>query len=64
MSNLEGKLDSQYFCRIHRSYILNINYLVKIEPYSKDSRIAKLKNGKSLPISRSGYSRLLELIEP
>ena len=63
MSNLAGKLDSQYFCRIHRSYILNINYLVKIEPYSKDSRIAKLKNNKSLPISRSGYNRLLELIE-
>ncbi|UCH96633.1 MAG: response regulator transcription factor [Candidatus Aminicenantes bacterium] len=62
MSNLERKLDYRNFCRIHRSYLLNINYLVKIEPYSKDSRIAKLKNGKSLPISRSGYNRLMELI--
>jgi two-component system LytT family response regulator len=62
MSNLERKLDSRNFCRIHRSYLLNINYLVKIEPYSKDSRIAKLKNGKSLPISRSGYNRLMELL--
>ena len=62
MSNLERKLDTRNFCRIHRSYLLNINYLVKIEPYSKDSRIAKLKNGKSLPISRSGYNRLMELL--
>lgn len=62
MANLERKLDPQQFCRIHRSYLLNIDYLVKIEPYSKDSRIAKLKNGKTLPISRSGYNRLMELL--
>ncbi len=62
MSDLERKLDPRNFCRIHRSYLLNIDYLVKIEPYSKDSRIAKLKNGESLPISRSGYNRLMELL--
>lgn len=62
MTNLDRKLDPQHFCRIHRSYLLNIDYLVKIEPYSKDSRIAKLKNGKTLPISRSGYNRLMELL--
>jgi two-component system, LytTR family, response regulator len=62
MSNLENKLNPRNFCRIHRSYLLNINYLVKIEPYSKDSRIAKLKSGITLPISRSGYNRLLELL--
>jgi len=58
MSRLEQMLDPQYFCRIHRSYILNIKYLQKIEPYTKDSRVAILNNGVSLPISRSGYSRL------
>ena len=42
MSHLEKMLDSQYFCRIHRSYIININFLKKIEPYSKDSRLAIL----------------------
>lgn len=62
MSNLEKKLDARQFCRIHRSYLLNIDYLVKIEPYSKDSRIAKLKTGKTLPISRSGYNRLMDLL--
>ncbi len=62
MANLETKLDLQIFCRLHRSFLLNIAYLVKIEPYTKDSRIARLKNGKTLPISRSGYNRLMELL--
>ena len=62
MNNLERILDPQIFCRIHRSHILNINYLSKIEPYSKDSKKAILKNKVSLPISRSGYNQLMKLI--
>jgi two-component system LytT family response regulator len=62
LSQLETLLDSRQFIRIHRSFILNINYLKKIEPYSKDSRIAKLKTGITLPVSRSGYGRILKLI--
>ncbi len=62
MSRLEKMLDPRYFCRIHRSYILNIDYLKKIEPYSKDSRLAILENGKRLTISRTGYTRLMELL--
>ena len=62
MSHLEKMLDPQYFCRIHRSYIININFLKKIEPYSKDSRLAILENGKKLSVSRAGYNRLLELL--
>ena len=61
MSNLEKQLDPKVFCRIHRSYILNIAFLKKIEPYSKDSRVAILTNGKTLPISKSGHSRLMGL---
>jgi two-component system LytT family response regulator len=62
LSHLERLLDNRQFIRIHRSYLLNINYLKKIEPYSKDSRIAILKNNKTLPVSRSGYSRVIKLI--
>jgi two-component system LytT family response regulator len=61
MNRLEQVLDPWSFCRIHRSYILNINYLSKIEPHSKDSKIAILKNKTSLPISRSGYDQLMKL---
>ena len=56
---LEKRLDNRQFVRIHRSYLINIDYLSKIEPYAKDSKIAVLKDGKTLPVSRSGYQRLL-----
>jgi len=59
LSGLEKRLDSRQFVRIHRSYLINIDYLSKIEPYAKDSRIAVLKDGKTLPVSRSGYQRLM-----
>ena len=62
MNKLEKMLDPQYFCRIHRSYLINVRYLKKIEPYSKDSRLAIMHNDKKLPISRAGYNRLLELL--
>lgn len=60
LSHLEQALDPQQFVRIHRSYLLNIDHLSKIEPYAKDSRIAILRNGKVLPLSRSGYSRIMK----
>jgi len=62
LANMEKMLDPRKFYRIHRSYILNIDYLSKIEPYTKDSRVAILKNGKTLPVSRSGYSRIMKLL--
>ena len=48
--------------RIHRSYILNIERLARIELYAKDSRVAILTDGTRLPVSRSGYARLRELL--
>ncbi len=61
MSRLESLLDPNIFFRVHRSYILNLNYLKKIESYSKDSKTAVLKNGKEIPVSRSGYKLLAGL---
>jgi two-component system LytT family response regulator len=57
-------LDEGVFCRIHRSYLININFLDRIESVTKDRRIAILKNKKIIPISRSGYERLTVLIQP
>jgi two-component system LytT family response regulator len=59
---LEERLDRERFVRIHRSYILNVDRLNKIELYAKDSRIAILSGGAKLPVSRSGYARLRELL--
>lgn len=62
LSELEGQLDGRRFVRIHRSYILNIDRLSKVEVYAKDSRVAILHDGQKIPISRSGYQRLQELL--
>lgn len=62
LNKLQEKLDPRVFCRIHRSYLLNVNYLSRIETETKDTKTAILANGKELPISRSGYSSLKKLL--
>ncbi len=62
LSRLQKKLDPRQFCRIHRSYLLNINFLARIESESKDTRLAVLRNQRELPISRSGYGNLRKLL--
>lgn len=62
LSNLEKSLDPKRFVRIHRSYILNIDRLAKLELYAKDSRTAVLKDGTQLPVSRTGYDKLKALL--
>jgi two-component system LytT family response regulator len=63
ISSLEQSLDPARFLRVHRSYILNIERLKKLEPYGKDSHVAILTDGTRLPVSRSGYTRLRSLLD-
>jgi two-component system, LytTR family, response regulator len=62
IASLEESLDPARFIRIHRSYIVNLDRVVKMEPYTKDSKIAVLSDGKQLPVSRAGYQRLAALL--
>lgn len=62
LADLESVLDPSQFVRIHRSYILNIDRLAKLELYAKDSHAAILRDGARLPVSRSGYARLSALL--
>ena len=62
LGDLEGQLDPRRFVRIHRSYLLNIERLARVDLYAKDSRVAILSDGSKLPISRAGYQRLQELL--
>jgi len=62
IGDVANELDPDRFVRIHRSYLLNIERIDRIELYAKDSRIAILRDGSKLPISRSGYARLRELL--
>lgn len=63
ISSLETSLDPTRFVRIHRSYIVNLERVAKIEPYTKDSRVVILSGGAQLPVSRAGYARLKALLE-
>jgi two-component system, LytTR family, response regulator len=62
MGALETQLDPARFVRIHRSYFLNIERIARVELYAKDSRVAILRDGTRLPVSRAGYSRLARLL--
>jgi two-component system LytT family response regulator len=57
---VEAALDPAKFVRIHRSAIVNLERVARIEPYGKESRLAILADGARLPVSRAGYARLLE----
>lgn len=62
MGALEAQLDPARFVRIHRSYLLNIERIARVELYAKDSRVAILRDGRRLPVSRAGYARLAKLL--
>jgi two-component system LytT family response regulator len=59
ISVLESTLDPSRFVRVHRSTIVNLERITRIEPYAKDSRVAILADGARLAVSRAGYSRLM-----
>jgi two-component system LytT family response regulator len=63
ISSLESALDSSRFLRIHRSYIVNLERVTKVEPYSKDNHVVVLSDGTQLPVSRSGYARLRDFLD-
>lgn len=58
----EQTLDPQQFVRIHRSYILHISQITKIEPYQKETHMAVLRNGQQIPISKTGYIKLKSIL--
>jgi two-component system LytT family response regulator len=62
ISSLELQLDPSRFVRVHRSWILNLAYLDRVELEAKDRRVAVLRDGTRLPISRSGHQRLQEAL--
>jgi two-component system LytT family response regulator len=62
MVEIEAQLDPYRFVRIHRSTIINIDRLAKIELYAKDSRMVMLNDGSSWNVSRAGYERLRKMM--
>ncbi|MGZ3763517.1 MAG: LytR/AlgR family response regulator transcription factor [Mucilaginibacter sp.] len=62
MSFFEQTLDGGQFVRVHRSYIIKIQEITRIDPYEKDAHIAILKSGAKIPVSKTGYAKLKEVL--
>jgi two-component system LytT family response regulator len=58
MKFYEDNLSKADFVRIHRSYIVRVEEIKRIEPYGKDNHIAILQSGDKLPVSRAGFRQL------
>ena len=58
MSYFEKVLDGSQFVRTHRSYILNVQQVTRIDPYEKDSHLCILQSGAQVPVSKAGYVKL------
>lgn len=63
ISSLEASLDPERFVRIHRSYVVNLERVARVEPYGKNSKVAVLTTGDKLAVSRAGNGRLEELLK-
>ncbi|MDC8758341.1 LytR/AlgR family response regulator transcription factor [Janthinobacterium fluminis] len=63
LAELESQLAPDRFVRVHRSYLLNIDCVSRIEQVSKDSHAAVLRDGTRLPVSKSGYQKVRGLLQ-
>jgi two-component system, LytTR family, response regulator len=62
MAHFEQQLDTSKFIRVHRSYIVNISEITRLDPYEKDSHILLLKSGEKIPVSKTGMVKLKEVL--
>jgi two-component system LytT family response regulator len=62
LAETEASLDPAVFVRIHRSYLLNLSRLARMDQDERENRVAVLTDGKRLPVSRAGYARLSSLL--
>jgi two-component system LytT family response regulator len=58
MKYFEAHLDPGVFIRVHRSYIVNINQILQLEQYEKESYLIVMKKGTRLPVSKTGYRKI------
>lgn len=62
MGFFENTLPQNQFVRTHRSYILNVQEITRIDPYEKENHLALLRSGARIPVSKNGYGKLKEVL--
>lgn len=63
LQEVAERLDPRRFVRVHRCFVLNLASIAGLETYAKDSRLAVLRDGSKVPVSRAGYARLRQLMK-
>jgi hypothetical protein len=63
MKYWEAHLSDAQFVRIHRSFIINIECLAKLELYEKELYQVQLKGGATLKVSSAGYKLLKQKLQ-
>jgi DNA-binding LytR/AlgR family response regulator len=59
---LETRLDPERFIRVHRSYMVNLEAVQELEPWTNGRLKCLMKDGKEVITSRSGAKRLKKLM--
>ncbi len=62
LKQLEESLDAEKFVRVHRSFLVNLQELAGIEPFEKESFLLQLRSGQKIPVSKTGYARLRQVL--
>jgi two-component system LytT family response regulator len=62
LASLASALDPRRFVRVHRSHLVRLDAIARLEAYAKGSHVAILQDGTRVPVSREGYARLKELL--
>jgi two-component system, LytTR family, response regulator len=62
MGHFESVLNNHLFVRTHRSYMVNITEITRIDPYEKENHLAILKSGGRVPVSKTGYVKLKSVL--
>jgi two-component system, LytTR family, response regulator len=62
MGYFEEVLSASLFVRTHRSYMVNMQQITRIDAYEKENHLAVLKNGVTIPVSRAGYPKLKSVL--
>ncbi len=62
LHHFESSLPDSVFARIHRTHLVNVSQIIRIDPYGKNNHLAQLRDGSAVPISRNGYQLLKQVL--
>ncbi|MHA4844073.1 LytR/AlgR family response regulator transcription factor [Flavitalea antarctica] len=62
MSHFEKVFNQNEFVRVHRSYMIAIEQITRLEPYEKEGFLAILRSGAKVPVSKAGYVKLKKIL--